>query len=225
MLQIQSPWREAERGLCWRHLSCSGCPSLLETPGLWQVCQEQWQIWSGADLSLHDKLCVLRTAKLEKCGQSSHPGAAGFIFILPDFVYDGMWLFYALDLAFWNKKQCILNLLEIIVKRPNFQQDFQLLKCWNLKECYYHYRLICVLLQWHEISGARKERLWLSSNMSVCQGDTGYTVSVSLFVNLRQPRFPWEVWTSVEDLPRPGLLVTMPLKIVLMIGIRESTPF
>lgn len=157
MLQIQSPWREAERGLCWRHLSCSGRPSLLETPGLWQVCQEQWQIWSGADLSLHDKLCVLRTAKLEKCGQSSHLRAAGFIFILPDFVYDGMWLFYALDLAFWNKKQCILNLLEIIVKRPNFQQDFQLLKCWNFRVLLPLQVDLCSIIVTWDLRGKKRE--------------------------------------------------------------------
>lgn len=38
-------------------LGCSGGPSLLQMPGLWDKHQEQQQVWSGC-LSLLDRLCA-----------------------------------------------------------------------------------------------------------------------------------------------------------------------
>lgn len=58
---------EAWRGHWWKYgLSCNGDLSRLEMPGQWDVYQGQRQVWSGAGLSLWNKLHVLWMAEPEK---------------------------------------------------------------------------------------------------------------------------------------------------------------
>lgn len=47
--------------------SCRGDPSIPEMPVSWDDHQGQTKLWSGAGLSLRDKLCVPWMAEPEKC--------------------------------------------------------------------------------------------------------------------------------------------------------------